>query len=451
MTRMLVAIIATILLSVSAERCSGVGEQPIIRQSTLHAADAGFGGRFGFSVSLASNRALVGAIGDDAAPISGSAYIFQDNGSGDWSQVAKLKADDGTIRNRFGASVSLSGNLALVGASRENAVALDAGAAYVFRDDGSGNWTQASKLIAENPATDDEFGWSVSLSGDVALVGALAQDGSARNSGAAYLFRDEGTGGWSRFAKLTASDEGRNQFFGWSVSISGNTALVGAPGDGQFGTESGAAYVFRDYGNGDWTQIAKLTANDAAGRDWFGRSVSLAGDTALIGAYLDDDSGQDSGSAYVFQDDGTGQWRQIAKLKASDGEEFDLFGESVSVSGTTAVVGAIFEDRSANNDESGSAYVFRDDGTGNWLQVAKLTDSEFPTGAKFGKSVSLCGGSVLIGAHDDHEFGSGAGAAYVFLIPEPSCVNLCSLAALVFMSCRISSRSPRKYVNSIMN
>jgi hypothetical protein len=164
---------------------------------------------------------------------------------------------------------------------------------------------------------------------------------------------------WTERAKLLASDGAAGDEFGF-VSISGSRAIVGAVYKSQCGTQSGAAYIYQDSGSG-WVQVAKLTASDCAGGDFFGHSVCISGNTAIVGARGDDDKGSGSGSAYIFQDTGSG-WAQVAKLTASDGAAGDEFGWVVSISDNTALVGAW---KNADNGTwSGSAYIFRNSGSG---------------------------------------------------------------------------------------
>ncbi|MBX3394161.1 MAG: hypothetical protein KF841_02215 [Phycisphaerae bacterium] len=221
-------------------------------------------------------------------------------------------------------------------------------------------------------------------------------------------------------AKLTASDAANGDNFGYSISISGNTAVIGALGDDHAGgTGAGSAYVFRENG-GVWQPIAKLTASDAANFDQFGISVSISGDTAVIGAYRDSHAGgTQAGSAYVFREI-SGVWQQIAKLTASDAASGDWFGSSVSISGDTAVIGA-YRDSHAGGTQAGSAYVFREI-SGVWQQIAKLTASDAASSDLFGISVAINGNTAAIGAHlNDHAGGFDAGSAYVFQLPGIDC------------------------------
>ena len=332
------------------------------QQAKLTASDAAAGDTFGYSVSISGDTALVGApTDDDGGADSGSTYVFVRNGT-TWTQQAKLTASDAATGDEFGTSVSLDGDTALVGAKRDNAKGVFSGSAYVFVRSGT-TWTQQTKLIADDGGAGDKFGFSVSIDGDTALVGALFGHGNVPSSGSAYVFFRNGTT-WTQQAKLSDPDGAALDLFGQSVSVSGDTALIGAPSDDDNGNmNSGSSYVYTRSGT-SWTQQAKLIADDAKAGDNLGHSVSLDGDTALIGAKGNDDKGASSGSAYVFTRSGT-TWSQQAKLIADDGAGFDLFGLSVSIDGDKALVGAISGD--GNVTDSGSAYAFVRSGT-TWTQ-----------------------------------------------------------------------------------
>lgn len=358
---------------------------------TLHASDGSTGDGFGYSVSLSGGTALAGAAWDDGE--LGSAYLFQNLGGSGASitQDMKLAPSDGMSGEQFGVSVSLSGNIALVGSRLDNDNGSDAGSAYVLRNLDS--TPVQTKLMASDGAADDWFGHSVSLSGSTALVGALFGD-------AAYLFLNVDTteGPITENVKLTASDGVTGDVFGGSVSLSGSTALVGASGDDDRGSNSGSAYIFRLV---DTLPVQiKLTASDGAANDRFGHSVSLSGGAALVGAYRDDDQGSDSGSAYVYRnlDAATEARADDVKLTASDGTDGDWFGYSVSLSGNTALVGAIGDDDHGSN--SGSVYLFGnlDTTVGTVTESLKLTASQGVSNDRFGTSVSIDGDNFLVGA-----------------------------------------------------
>ncbi|MDM8542978.1 choice-of-anchor D domain-containing protein [Desulfococcaceae bacterium HSG9] len=405
---------------------------PWIQTVKLTASDAATGDYFGYSVAVSGDTAVVGAYQDDDGGIdSGSAYVFErDNGGADnWGQSAKLTASDAAADDIFGFSVAVSGDTAVVGAQYDDDAGSGSGSAYVFERDNGGadNWGQVAKLTAADAAAGDNFGYSVAVSGDTAVVGANYDEDGGSASGSAYIF--EKGAGWTngsgnQTAKLTASDAAAADWFGHSVAVSGDTAVVGAIGDSDAGSNSGSAYVFeRDNGGTDnWGQTAKLTAADAAAGDNFGYSVAVSGDTAVVGAYANDDAGTESGSAYVFEKGAgwtNGSVNQTAKLTASDAALGDWFGISVAVSGDTAVVGAYYDDDGGTN--SGSAYIFEKgagwtNGSGN--QTAKLTASDAAADDIFGFSVAVSGDTAVVGANYDDDGGSTSGSAYVFGLAE---------------------------------
>lgn len=327
----------------------------------LTAADGTAGDDFGRGVSISGNTAIIGAnYDDDNGNGSGSAYVFEKNEStGHWNETAKLTASDGAEGDKFGRSVSVSGNIAIVGAYEDDDKDSDSGSAYLFeKDETTGQWIETAKLTASDGAANDEFGRSVSVSGNVVIVGALYDNDKGSDSGSAYVFeKDQSTGHWNQTAKLTASDGAAYDEFGHSVSVSGHIVVVGAYYDDK-NNGIGSAYVYeKDASTGYWSETAKLTASDGAPDDLFGVSVSISDNIVIVGAYYDDDKGSRSGSAYLFErDNSTGHWDEVAKLTASDGEADDYFGYSVSISGKAAVVGAYLED--SNGSSSGSAYVF---------------------------------------------------------------------------------------------
>jgi hypothetical protein len=310
----------------------------------------------------------VGAYGDnDAGSDSGSAYVFCRNqgGADNWGQVAKLTASDVAAGDEFGRAVSIDGDTAVIGARGDDDAGSRSGSAYVFYRDqgGADNWGQVAKLTASDAAAGDEFGYVVSISGDTAIVGAPLHDGGESNSGSAYVFyRDQGgADNWGEAPNLVASDDNAGDYFGVAVSVNGDTAIIGAFEDDDGGTDSGSAYVLQRNPSGAgsvWEPAAKLAASDAAAEDYFGWAVSIDRDMAVVGAYGDNAAATDCGSAYLFlrNQGGADNWGQVAKLNASDAEASDVFGHAVSISGGTAIVGAFRDDDGGAN--SGSAYLF---------------------------------------------------------------------------------------------
>jgi hypothetical protein len=378
-----------------------------IKTATLRPLDGRKDDLFGFSVSLSGNRALIGAFRDDNdnGIDSGSAYIFDLNADV-WTQTSKLTAGDGAPSDWFGFSVSLLGDRVLIGANYDDDHGTNSGSAYIF-DLINGLWSQTAKLRPPFGTLGANFGISVSLSDDRALVGAyLFLNDNGRYTGSAYIF-NLNADVWSRTSELFAENGLDFDFFGFSVSLSGDRALVGAYGDGNSFRSSGFAYVF-ELSSGHWLQTARLTADDAMKGNRFGNSVSLSGERALIGARLDDSSGANSGSAYVF-DLNAGIWSQTSKLTANDGVEADQFGRSVSLSGGRVLVGAVLDDDTGI--DSGSAYIF-DTNLGLWSQTVKLNAGDGAPGDNFGSAVSISGNRALVGA--PAESSTDPGSAYIF-------------------------------------
>jgi len=329
------------------------------------------------------------------------------------SENSKLTANfsDGAAGDWFGISVAIDGDTMVVGVpfGDDFSGIEDIGSAFVFTRTGT-TWTQQAKLTASDGAADDQFGYSVAIAGDTIVVGSHFDDDNGSSSGSAYIFTRTGTT-WTEQAKLTASDGAAVDGFGFSVAIANDTIVIGANEGDAGGSNSGSAYVFTLSTETTWTQQAKLTSSDSVGGDNFGNSVAIAGDTIVVGAYRDDDNGTDSGSAHVFTRTGT-MWMEQAKLMASDGATYDVFGRSVAIAGDTIVVGADEYDFD-NNLSSGSAYVYTRTGT-TWTEQAKLTASDGAAGAWFGYSVAIAGDTIVVGAIFDNAKGFESGSAYIF-------------------------------------
>ena len=380
----------------------------------LTAGDAAEGDIFGHCVSISGEYAIIGApLDDDAGTDSGAAYIFKRDGM-ILSEVAKLTPIDSKAEDEFGHSVSISGDYAIIGAYGDDDAGNESGAAYVFKRDGE-TWTEEAKLKASNAAEGDRFSRSLSISGDYIVIGAKHGYGAVTNSGTAYIFKRDGTT-WTEEAKLVASDGAEGDLFGSGVSISGDYAVIGAYGDAIAAPLSGSAYIFRREGT-TWIEEAKLFASDGAQGDLFGCAAAISGDYAVIGAYWADDGGSKSGAAYVFKRQGT-TWNEEAKLTASDAAPLDRFGRLVAISGDYAVIGARYGDGAAV--DSGSAYLFKRNGTA-WTEEAELFASDGAAEDVFGHGVAISSDHIVIGAFWDDEDGSRSGSAYVFGISGTAC------------------------------
>ena len=480
-------------------------QQAYLKASNTEALD-----RFGSSIAISDDTVVVGAPGEDSsatgvngdgtdnsANVAGAAYVFTRSGTGGWSQQAYLKASNTGVGAMFGRSVAVDEDTVVIGAPEERSSAtgvggdqsddalIDAGAAYVFTRDGSGTWSQQAYIKASNTDARDEFGTSVSVDGDTVVIGALGEDSSATGvdgdqtdnstsrAGAVYVFTRDGSGDWSQQAYIKASNaDGGDTFnspgdeFGFSVDVSGDTLVVGAPFEDSSATgvngneadnsaeDAGAAYVFIRSGTGAWSQQAYLKASNTEGSsdfddgDNFGLSVAVDGDTVVTGAFGEDsaatgvngndadNAAEDAGAAYVFARDGSGTWSQQAYLKASNTDDGDEFGTSVAVDGDAVLVGAPFEQSSAtgvNGDESdnsinfaGAGYLFNRNTAGTWSQLAYIKASNPNFDDVFGVASGVAGGTLALGALGEDSSSTGvngdqtdnsmtrAGAVYVF-------------------------------------
>ncbi|HKE00409.1 MAG TPA: FG-GAP repeat protein, partial [Planctomycetota bacterium] len=306
-------------------------------------------------------RAVVGAQGDDLPGVAnaGSAYVFDRQSNGTWAEVGKLTASDAATFDGFGSSVCVRGDRALVGAPFHASLLFNAGAAYVFERQSTGVWLEVAKLEASDASSSAAFGASVSLSGDRALVGQEFEDTpTINNAGSAYVFDRQFDGTWLETGKLQASDAGTNSFFGASVALSGGRAAIGAPNHAHLDDpqgKTGAAYVFEENLFGLWDEVARLEGDDSNGGGFFGTSVDLDGDRALVGAPQDSTiAGASTGSAFVFERTPEGQWVRGAELYPGGGAAGDRFGTSVAISGGRALVGL-----PGDGADVGAADVFR--------------------------------------------------------------------------------------------
>lgn len=321
-----------------------------------------------------------------------------DTNENTWVEVAKLLASDGAAEDKFGASVALSGDTILVGAYRDDAAAVNSGSLYVFERTGPGRWTQVQKLVADDGMVSDQFGLAVALSSTTALVGAPTTDEYELDSGSAYVFERHENGQWYQVQKLVPSDGDRQDYFGLSVALDNDTAVVGARADDDMGTDAGAAYVFCRIEHAVWVQQQKLTAADGRSSAEFGSSVAVENGTILVGA-------EDDSSAYLFETNPSGKWMQAQKLRPTD-PSTRQFGFAVTLFQDTALVGTPYR--------SGAAFVFERNNQGLWLPTESLSAADAHVGDEFGFSVALHGDTAFLGAPGDEEYGFDAGAAYVF-------------------------------------
>lgn len=468
---------------------------PIASQAYLKPSNTAPTDGFGWAVAIQGNTVVVTAPGEDSAAVgvngnqadnsainSGAAYVFVRSGS-TWVQQAYLKASNTESGDAFGIAATISEDTIAISAPAEDSAASTingaqgdntspaAGAVYVFVRN-NGIWTQQAYIKAPNPDALDSFGTSIDLSGHVLVVGSPGEDSTATgvylgvhpamndngrsSTGAAYSFMRNG-GVWNFHSYIKASNTGEGDGFGGAVAISRDTVVVGAPAEDSNSTmingdqadnsaaSAGAAYVYI-FTSGLWSQQAYLKAPNAEAIDTFGISLDVSGDTIVVGARGEDSNSTGvngsmtnnlasaSGAAYVFERKG-GVWTHEAYLKASNAEQFDLFGEKVAISSDTIVVTATGEDSAlggtignpGNNASpgAGAAYAFQKN-AGVWSQKAFLKASNANPGDMFGISAAITPLEILVGAtmEDSNSttvnFGStnndsiDSGAAYVY-------------------------------------
>jgi hypothetical protein len=327
--------------------------------------------RFGAAVDISGDIALIGD-SDRSSGTHGSFYTYLYNGA-IWQKTDLTIGGVGVFAN----SVCLVGNSALIGSIWEGFNGSTSGAAIAYTTTGSG-WVADDTLLADDGEAYDEFGNSVSFDGDFGIVGAHETNAAG---GSAYFFQRSGQT-WNQIVTRTGNDTAPGDRFGTSVSLSGEYALVGAPFADTEQSNSGAAYIFKQDGS-TWIQQAKLVAGDRSSNDHFGIAVSLQGDYAVIGAEAGDGLVTNSGTAYIFKREGD-SWNQIIELNASDGVEYQHFGNSVDISAGDVVVGAT--GRGYPPYVHGSVYVYSgyaESQASVVVSIDSIYQSVPPQGAKF--------------------------------------------------------------------
>ena len=395
--------------------CDGIIDVPPITtlETQLFASDGQVRDAFGSALAVDGTTAIVGAPDRDGTFGSeGAAYVLVHDGI-TWNEQAQLLVNEGA-NGKVGARVALHNDTALVGAVRRNRV-------RVFLRDGT-TWSEQATLSPESGAGSSFFGTSLGLSHDTALVG----DQDARNkintrTGAAFVFVRDGTT-WSQQAKLSPDDDGgRNNNFGRSLVVSGDTAVIGAPGNSnENGAAAGAVYVFVRDGT-TWSQQAKLLASDGDNIDAFGSSIALFEDILVIGAPRNtNENGTRAGAVYVFMRTGD-TWTEQAKLIASDGVGSDDFGLQVAIiDGTLAIATPRF--RNSENQRVGAIYIFKRIGL-SWIEQQKILASDASPNAAFAQNIALTNDTLLVGAgQHTNDNGDRAGTMYAYnltpLLPE---------------------------------
>jgi len=391
------------------------------QQAYLKAFNAEDNDQFGFSISLSDDTLAVGAVGKNSEVNNdvdvGAVYVFTRN-NGIWTRQATLKALDAEENDQFGFSVTLSGDTLAVGAVGKNSIdniKPDIGAVYVFSRDIDGNWTQQALLRASNAEDNDQFGFSISLSNDTLAVGAVGKnsiDNIKPDIGAVYVFTRDNAGDWRQQDFISAFNAEDNDQFGFSISLSSDTLAVGAVGKN--------SEVNNDIDVGAVYVFIRENAGDWRQQDFISAFNAEDNDQFGFSISLSSDTlavgavgkNIDAGAVYVFTRDNAGDWSQQDFISAFNAEAGDLFGGAVALAGDTLAVGAVGKNSEVNNDiDVGAVYVLIRDNEGEWGQQDFIRASNAENNDQFGFPISLSGDTLAIGAVGKN---IDAGAVYVF-------------------------------------
>ncbi len=399
------------------------------------------GQQFGATVAIDGNYAVVGVLVSNSAR---DAYVYENDGAGNWVQLQKLESPDPHQFAHFGTAVAIDGDFIIIGSwgqhydANEVNYVQSAGAAYIFKKQASGLFEFHQKIVASDREALNAFGYGIAIDGDYAIVSPVRHDFDVSGSnflddaGAVYIFERNGNDVWNEVQKIVASDRAVQDYFGQSaLAVNGNYIAVGAYADDEDENgantipSTGSAYIFERDSNGTWNEVQKIVASDRAQGDFFGWSISLDGNHLLVGSNQDNNF---TGAAYVFEKDGNAIWNEIQKLTASNGEAGDRFGQDIDIDGNRIIVGAHFRDIGSPGDD-GAAYIFEKE-FDVWTETAFIYDAFISNGEDFGFSVAISGDYALVGAYQDGEdeneensLGS-AGAAFIFDANEPNTLSI---------------------------
>lgn len=360
-----------------------------------------------------------------------------------YMEVSKVVASDRISHTELGKAVSISNNYAVVGGRLDDNDAtgknplLDAGAAYIYERGADNKWKEVQKIVASDRKAGANFGWSVGVSGNTIVVGAVYErfDATGRNEstseGAAYVFERGSDGVWKQTQKLLSSDRSGYNYFGNAVGIDGDIIVVGAPGHSRDSTErqegyvgdAGAVFVFERRGN-NWRRTYKLLASDREHGGSMGNSVAISGNRVIAGAWAHDygrkgdERMEACGAAYIWERMDDGKWTKAQKLVASDGTPYDEFGYAVAIDGENAVVGArnvtLNPEDDNNKLHTGEAYIFSRNENGEWKEVKAIIPEGRKEGDWVGASVGVSGNYVIVGSWRGDAKKPDIGVIYIY-------------------------------------
>jgi len=402
-------------------------------ETKLLAADGQAGDWFGFSIGISGDTVVVGARwDDDNGSDAGSAYVYERTGlTSPWLQTQKLLASDGSARDAFGRAVAIAGDTIIVSARFDDDTGQTSGSAYVFERSGPGApFVEVQKLLASDGDLGNWFGHHVALEDDVLVLGAPEESTLGPTVGAAYVFERAGAGApFIEMAKLLPATGSAAGEFGYSTAVSSGVVVIGAYKSTSLGQNSGDAHVF-EKGPMGWVQTAVLSASDGAVDYNFGADVATSGTTIMVGSTFRTLPASPApitraGAVYVFEKDSTGAWSEKEILTASDPADRQWFAYDLAISGNTAVVGAWGDDDTASN--GGAAYIFRRvDDSAPWLEVSKVTAPDGAAEDQLGVCTDIDGGTVIASAGWDDDNGLDSGSLYTFDSPFPGIATVSS-------------------------
>ncbi|QDU86516.1 hypothetical protein Pla163_36670 [Planctomycetes bacterium Pla163] len=376
----------------------------------LLASDGSASDTFGRSVSVDGDFAVIGASADSHQGVqSGSAYVFQRQGDA-WNQIAKLVPNDGSAGDSFGISVAISGNRIVVGANSDDDLGSSSGSAYVYTRQTNNSWAFERKLLPSDGVAFDLFGSAVAIEGDRVVVGSPNENQVGFATGAAYVFERTSGTNWTQRTKIAPSTLGASEQFGSAIAMSGDRIAFGVTRDDTAAKNAGAVYVYRRQSTTSWTQETKLTATNAMPSDYAGLSVDIDGERVVCGADRYDGGGIDSGAAFVFERQSNGAWIQTGTLMAQDGSTDDRLGQAVQIDGNQILAGAFGNSHAGS--QSGAAYAFERNASGQWIQTVKLIASDAAPTDQFGRFAALDNGRALIASLYDDDQGTSSGSVY---------------------------------------
>ncbi len=386
-----------------------------VEKIKLLSFDSAKGDEFGRSAAVSGDVLIVGAPGDDDNGFaSGSAYIFRYDGAA-WNLQVKLVAPDGKGGREFGRGVAISGDVALIGSTRDRPSGFRSGSVFVYRFDGA-DWRLETKLVPSDGRERQYFGNPIAISGNVAVVGVFFDDVNGRFSGSVYVFRYDGAE-WIEEAKLVPPDGAADDFFGARIAVDGDTIAVGARGKGDLGDDSGAVYVYR-YDDSEWVNEAVLHASDGGEGDLFS-AVGIAGNTIMVGALEAPGQYLRRGAVYVFEYMSE-QWVETSKLVSPQQVTNSYFGSEVAMSGEVAAITVSHQDSPVGSEW---VHVYRFDGT-DWVADGEVHAFEAREFDYFGEVLAVSQETIVVGAYNDKQNGNRSGSVYVFDAENDCCLDL---------------------------